>query len=61
MANLYPKIRTFRNNDTAVERLSDHIRLRALPWQARRLVRRFGIGAATAAVIAELIYTGENR
>jgi hypothetical protein len=61
MANLYPKIRTFRNNDTAIERLSDHIRLRALPWQARRLVRRFGIGAATAAVIAELIYTGENR
>ena len=61
MANLYPKIRTFRNNDTAVERLSDHIRLRALPWQARRLVRRFGIGTATAAVIAELIYTGENR
>lgn len=61
MANLYPKIRTFRNNDTAVERLPDHIRPRALPWQARRLVRRFGIGAATAAVIAELIYTGENR
>ena len=60
MINL-PQTRPPRNCATAVERLSDHVRLRALPWQARRLVRRFGIGAATAAVIAELIYTGEGR
>jgi hypothetical protein len=61
VTHLYTTSRHPVTTATAIERLSDHVRLRALPWQARRLVRRFGIGAATAAVIAELIYTGEGR
>ena len=38
----------------AVELLAEHIRLRALPWTARRLVRRHGLRAATALTVAEL-------
>jgi hypothetical protein len=61
VTHLYTTSRHPVTTATAVERLSDHIRLRSLPWPARRLVRRFGIGAATAAVIAEMIYMPESR
>jgi hypothetical protein len=60
MTNLYSENRSFRNDATAIDRLSDHIRLRSLSWCARRLVRDHGLHAATAKTIAELIYT-EDR
>lgn len=53
-AVLYPAAAA-RNPVSAAERLSDHLRGPALPWPARRLRRRFGLHAATAATIAELI------
>jgi hypothetical protein len=62
MATLYPQNGPFRNNATAAERLSDHLRFRSLPWTARRLARRHGLRAATARTVAELIgYTLEAR
>jgi hypothetical protein len=62
MTNLYPQNRSFRNNGMAVERLSDHVRMPTLPWPARRLTKRFGLGAATARVVAEMIgYAMEDR
>jgi hypothetical protein len=39
----------------AVELLAEHIRMRALPWPARRLARRHGLKAATARTVAELV------
>ena len=54
MTSLYHPENSPRNPATAVERLSDHIRWRALPWPAKRLVRRHGLHAATARVVAEL-------
>jgi hypothetical protein len=54
MANVYPQNRPFRNNATAVERLSDRLRWPTLPWPARRLMGRHGLHAATAATVAEL-------
>jgi hypothetical protein len=56
-----PHAPTVRNPASAVERLSDHLRWRAMPWPAKRLVRHYGLHAATAAVIAEMIYTAEAR
>jgi hypothetical protein len=51
-----------RNPASAVERLSDHLRWRSLPWPAKRLARRHGLHAATARTVAELIgYTLEAR
>jgi hypothetical protein len=51
-----------RNPATAVERLSDHLRMSTLPWPAKRLARHHGLHAATAATIAELIgYALEAR
>jgi hypothetical protein len=50
------------NPASAIERLGDHLRWPTLPWPARRLARRHGLHAATAATIAELIgYTTEAR
>jgi hypothetical protein len=61
MANLI-SAQPFRKPVSAIERLSDHIRAPRLSWPARRLVRRFGMRAATAQVIAELVgYTTEAR
>lgn len=58
----YHDARTPYKGSTAVERLSDHIRLRSLPWPARRLMRRHGLHAATARTVAELVgYTMEDR
>ena len=39
----------------AVELLAEHIRMRALPWPAKRLARRHGLRAATARTVAELV------
>jgi len=62
MADLYPQNRPFRNNATAVERLSDRLRWPTLPWPARRLMRKHGLHAATARTVAELVgYTVEAR
>jgi hypothetical protein len=53
---------TTRKTASAAERLSDRLRLAALAWPARRLSRRFGLRAATATTIAELIgYSTEAR
>jgi hypothetical protein len=48
----FPKRR--RNNATAIE-------MATLSWPAKRLVRRHGLRAETAKVIAEMIYTPGDR
>jgi hypothetical protein len=48
MTSLYRKKRYFRKNAAAIE-------MATLSWPAKHLVRRHGLRAATAKVIAELI------
>jgi hypothetical protein len=61
MINLHSGNRP-RHHGTAIERLSDHLRTRTLPWPAKHLVRRHGLHAATARTVAELIgYAMDGR
>lgn len=54
MTHLYTTSRHPVTTAPAVDLLADHVRLRALPWQVRRLAYRHGLKPATARAVAEL-------